>query len=271
MQRWVVVVTRRIVIGLEYDGSRFSGFQSQRRPGTATVQESLERALSQVADEPITLVCAGRTDAGVHATGQVVHFDTSAERKARSWVRGCNSLTDRALTVHWAQEVSQQFHARFSATSRRYLYLWMDQPQSPAIGRELIAWSYQPLVADSMHRAAQALVGEHDFSAFRASGCQSPTPVRRVLDVGVQRRGRLVIIDIRANAYLLHMVRNVAGALKEVGRSVRPEGWIHELLERRDRSLAAPTAPPQGLYLVEVAYAEHVALPPLPVGPPFLV
>ncbi|MEE9254867.1 MAG: tRNA pseudouridine(38-40) synthase TruA [Pseudomonadales bacterium] len=263
--------TRRIAIGLEYDGSRFSGFQAQRRPGTSTVQEALEHALSRVADEPITLVCAGRTDSGVHATGQVVHFDTSAERDPRSWVRGCNSLTDRAVTVHWALVVASDFHARFSATSRRYLYVWLDQPQPPAIARALVAWTYQPLDAERMHLAAQALVGEHDFSAFRASGCQSPTPFRRVLDVGVYRSGRLVIIDIRANAYLLHMVRNVAGALKEVGSGARPEGWIRAVLQGRDRSLCAPTAPPEGLYLVEVAYARHLGLPPAPVGPPFLV
>lgn len=261
----------RIALGLEYDGSRFSGFQAQRRADTVTVQETLEDALSQVADERVDLVCAGRTDTGVHATGQVVHFDTGAERAARGWVRGCNSLTPGAVTVHWAREVAPEFHARFSAESRRYLYLWLDQPQAPAIGRELVAWTRQPLRVEPMDRAAQALVGEHDFSAFRASGCQSPTPFRRVLEVSVRRRGRVVLMDIRANAYLLHMVRNIAGTLKEVGTGERPEDWVEELLRGRDRSLAAPTAPPEGLYLVAVAYPAHLELPPLPVGPPFLL
>ncbi len=264
------MTTRRIAVGLEYDGSRFFGFQSQRRAATPTVQERVERALSQVADEPIGLVCAGRTDTGVHATGQVIHFETRAQRDARGWVRGCNSLAGPAVTAHWAQEVPTEFHARFSATSRRYLYFWLDQPQAPAVGRELLTWTHLALDAERMHDAAQALLGEHDFSGFRASGCQSPTPYRCIFEVSVRRRGRFVVLDIRANAYLLHMVRNVAGALMEVGCSARPGSWIEEVLQGRDRSLCAATAPARGLYLVEVIYPERFELPRLPVGPAFL-
>jgi tRNA pseudouridine38-40 synthase len=264
------VSPHRIAVGLEYDGSRFFGFQSQRRADIPTVQEALERALSEVADEPVSIVCAGRTDTGVHATAQVIHFDTNARREPRNWVRGCNSLVGEAVTAHWAQPVPPDFHARFSATARRYQYLWLDQAEAPAVGREMVAWTRRPLDAERMHAAAQALVGEHDFTSFRASGCQSPTPFRCVFDIRVQRNGRLVVIDVRANAYLLHMVRNIAGALREVGCGACASGWIEEVLQARDRSLAAPTAPPQGLYLVEVDYPARFHLPGVRLGPGFL-
>jgi len=250
----------RIALGLEYDGAAFCGWQSQ--PGGCGVQDHVEAALSQFADAPISVVAAGRTDAGVHAVGQVVHFDTEAERSREGWVRGPNAHLERAVRVAWAKEVPGDFHARFSALARTYRYLMVDQPVAPAIGRTQLGWFHQPLDDGAMHRAAQALVGEHDFSAFRDAQCQAKSPVRHVTRIDVRRRAGLVDITVRANAFLHHMVRNIVGSLVYVGAGRQPVDWLETVLKGRDRRLAAPTFAPDGLYLAHVDYDRTLELPP---------
>ncbi|HSG87875.1 MAG TPA: tRNA pseudouridine(38-40) synthase TruA [Pseudomonadales bacterium] len=257
MQRWA--------LGVEYDGTRFGGFQRQRHGKLPTVQGDLEAALSRIADHPVTLICAGRTDAGVHATGQVVHFETGAQRAERSWLRGLNTLTDPGLCIHWARPVAADFHARFSARWRRYLYVLTDQPVRPALLRDRVAQASTALDAEAMGAAAQYLLGEHDFASFRASGCQARHGVREVQAVSVTRRGPLIGVDIRANAFLQHMVRNIVGSLMVVGRGEATPEWIGELLAARDRTRAGAAARPEGLYLVEVGYPAEAEIPA--VGP----
>ncbi len=252
----------RIALGVEYDGSRFAGWQAQRTPGVITVQEVLESALERIATRPVTTICAGRTDAGVHASAQVLHFDTDVERPLRAWILGVNALLPRSISVQWAHHVEHDFNARFSAQYRRYRYLILTRAQRPALLAGRVCHERRGLDAACMHEAAQHLLGERDFSAFRGAGCQSRTPMRRVERIGVERDGELVVIDITANAFLLHMVRNIAGSLLAVGRGERPAGWIAEVLAGRDRTRAGITAPAHGLYLVDVGYAAHWGLPP---------
>jgi tRNA pseudouridine38-40 synthase len=224
------------------------------------VQEALESALSRVAATPVRIVAAGRTDAGVHATGQVVGFETSVDRPLSAWVRGVNALAPAAVKVQWAQAVDESFHARYSAAARRYQYLFAEgQTPSPLLGP--YATPVVELDQEAMHRAAQALLGEHDFTSFRAAGCQSLSAHRCVHRISVGRWGPLVVVDVTANAFLLHMVRNIAGALLWVGQGRREESWLAQALQRRDRTLIGPTAPPQGLYLVDVSYPDY-RLPP---------
>jgi len=249
---------QRWALGLEYDGGAFNGFQRQSH--APSVQGALEDALSQIANEPVRVVCAGRTDAGVHATQQVVSFETAAQRSPRSWIRGTNTLTPPALAVRWARAVPAEFHARYSATARRYLYLF-DERAVPSPQLDPWTLATAPLDEEAMHRAAQLLPGERDFSAFRAAACQSPTAWRCVHHIAVCRLATLVVLDISANAFLLHMVRNIASALQQVGLGQRPPGWIAELLEAGDRTRLGRTAPPQALYLVDVSYPAP-ALPP---------
>lgn len=255
----------RIALGVEYDGSAFNGFQYQ--PHAPSVQGALQSALTKIADQPITLHAAGRTDTGVHATHQIVAFDSPVERPLIAWVRGTNALTPAGVAVLWAREVAPQFHPRFQATARRYMYVFYDLEEASPLLRERVTFS-RPLADEDMHRAAMALIGEQDFSAFRAAGCQSKTPNRCVHQVSVQRAGAFVILDITANAFLLHMVRNIAGSLWEIGQGRQPVGWIRQLLAGRDRRLAAPTGPPDGLYLVDVRYPEQTFPPGRP--PPVL-
>ena len=249
-----------VALGLEYDGTRFHGFQ--RQVGVPTVQETLERALSGVADAPVRVVVAGRTDAGVHATAQVVSFRTSAVRSEESWRRGTNALlrgaggAGAAVGVVWARRVEPRFHARFSALSRRYTYVYLEAETAPVLLRGRVTWTREELDADTMHRAAQGLLGERDFSAFRAAACDSSTPFRRVDAVSVARQGRQVVIDIEANAFLQHMVRNLAGCLAHIGRGAAGAGLVADLLAAGDRTLAPPTAPPDGLYLTQVTYPD---------------
>lgn len=249
----------RIALGLEYDGASFCGWQSQ--PGGCGVQDHLEAALSRFADAPIAVVAAGRTDAGVHAVGQVAHFDTEAERTWEGWVRGPNAYLDRAARVAWARPVPESFHARFDARSRTYRYLLADQPVAPALGRLQVGWFHQRLDSEAMQAAAQCLVGEHDFSAFRDAQCQAKSPVRRLTRIEVRRRGALIDITVQANAFLHHMVRNVVGSLVYVGAGRQPSAWIGEVLRARDRRLAAPTFGPEGLYLAAVDYDPALELP----------
>lgn len=244
----------RIALGIEYDGSVFNGWQTQLNPHLRTVQETLERALSRIADEAVTVSCAGRTDAGVHATGQVVHFETTISRPLKAWVQGANSNMDRHVAVRWAQDVAPDFHARFSAYSRRYRYLISNTPTRPALYSHFLTHHRAPLDANRMQEAGQFLLGEHDFSSFRGAGCQSRTAMRNVSELSVTKRGDLVVVEIEANAFLLHMVRNIVGTLIEIGQGNKPPVWAGELLALQDRRRAASTAPPQGLCLIAVRY-----------------
>lgn len=253
--------TEAVALGLEYDGAVFHGFQ--RQVGVPTVQETLEGALSGVADAPVRVAVAGRTDAGVHATGQVVSFRTAAVRSEESWRRGTNALMRAAggiragaVGVVWARRVGRSFHARFSALSRRYAYVYLEADTAPVLLRGRVTWTRKGLDTGAMQRAAQHLLGERDFSAFRAAACDSNTPFRRVDAVSVTRHGRQVVIDIEANAFLQHMVRNVAGCLAHIGRGEAEAGLVADLLAAGDRTLAPPTAPPDGLYLTRVTYPD---------------
>lgn len=249
----------RFALGVEYDGSDFSGWESQ--PRRRTVQSTLETALACVADGPVATVCAGRTDAGVHAIAQVVHFDSVAKRAPHEWVMGTNSNLPGDVSVRWANPVAEPFHARYSAVYRYYRYVILNRRQRPALLRLRAAWERSPLQVAAMRAAAEYLLGEQDFSSFRAAGCQAKSAVRNVVGLEVHRRGDLVFIDIAANGFLQHMVRNVAGVLIEVGKGKREPAWAKELLEARDRTRAAATAPPQGLYLSRIDYPPEHGLP----------
>lgn len=248
---------------IEYDGSAYSGWQSQ--PHAPSVQDSLEAALSKVADEPIRTVCSGRTDSGVHAQGQIVHFDTRAERRDRSWLLGSNRWLADDIAPQWFVPVPETFHARFNAIARDYRYWIMDRDAPSALWRSRVWHVHKRLDHDAMHGAAQSLVGRHDFSAFRAAGCQAKSPVRHVHHVTVARLGDWVRIDVRANAFLHHMVRNIAGTLAVVGRGEAEPLWLAELLEGRDRRRAGMTAPAAGLSLRRVHYPEDIQLPEPPL------
>jgi tRNA pseudouridine38-40 synthase len=260
----------RIALAVEYEGSRFFGWQTQRQLHLPTVQETLEAALSRIADQPISTICAGRTDTGVHASHQVVHFDTPVAREASAWVLGSNTHLPSNIAIKWAHPVPGNFSARFSATARRYRYIIFNRALRSAHIAHLATLIHQPLDAALMHKEAQCLVGEHNFSAFRGAGCQSNTPMRNVHFVAVVRRGDYVIVDIQANAFLLHMVRNIVGTLLAVGSGRKPPGWTAEVFATQDRTRAAATAPPQGLYLVDVVYPALFQLPVESPGPVFL-
>lgn len=260
----------RVAARVEYDGKYFSGWQAQPHLDVPTVQETLEAALSSIATSPVSTTCAGRTDAGVHGFGQIIHFDDPVGRSPKAWIMGVNSQLPRSVRLHWAQAVSGDFHARFSALNRRYRYLVANSSVRPAALDGLVTWYRKPVDAERMNQAAQALLGERDFSAFRAASCQSPTPWRCVESCDVTRYGDFVLIDIQANAFLHHMVRNIAGSLLLVGSGIKSIGWIAELLEGGDRTLAADTAPGDGLYLVAVNYPDFHGLPETPAGPALL-
>jgi tRNA pseudouridine38-40 synthase len=252
----------RIVLGLEYDGGAFCGWQSQ--PQACGVQDALDRALTEVAGERIVSVCAGRTDAGVHAIAQVVHFDTGANRPLSAWTRGSNALLPEAVAVTWAKEVPEEFHARFSAIGRRYVYWLLNRPQRPGLMHKRIGWFHQTLDLDAMQRAVRCLIGEHDFSAFRAAECQAKTPVKVMRELQISRRGDVVRFEFAADAFLQHMVRNIVGSLVYVGKGKYPPEWLGEVLAGRDRSRAAPTFEAGGLYLARVEYGERWGLPEAP-------
>jgi tRNA pseudouridine38-40 synthase len=254
----------RHAIGVEYDGTAFNGWQRLSQPGEPgppTVQSALELALSRVADAPVETVCAGRTDAGVHARCQVVHFDSDANRSDRAWVLGTMGHLPRDVAVRWCVPVADDFSARFSAHARRYRYRILNRPVRPALHRQYLSWERRPLDAGAMHRAAQALVGEQDFSSFRTVHCQAPHARRNLQEIAVARDGDEVVVDVQANAFLHHMVRNIVGSLLEVGAGEQAEGWIGELLQARDRTVAGPTAPAAGLLFIGPLYAGQWNLP----------
>ncbi len=249
----------RLAVGVEYDGSAFYGWQRQRQ--SPTVQACVEEALARVANHPVTVHCAGRTDTGVHAVCQVIHFDTDAERDERAWVLGANSRLHPGASLLWVRPVAADFHARFSALSRRYSYRILNRWVRPAIERGRVGWVRKPLTAALMHEAAQLLLGEHDFSSFRAAGCQSKSPMRRVDRIDVVRHGQHVHVDIEANAFVYHMVRNIVGALLAIGLGERDQDWLAEVLAARDRRQSAVTAEASGLYFMDVRYSPRFELP----------
>ena len=249
----------RIALGIEYDGTSYNGWQRQKN-GTG-VQQRLEEALAVVADEDVEVVCAGRTDTGVHATGQVVHFDTSAARSDRGWLLGTNTNLPPDISVAWVRQVADDFHARFSATGRSYRYVILNRLQRSALHRHRAWWIHQALDETLMHAAAQRLVGEFDFSAFRAAGCQAHSAMRELTSIRVTRDGAWVTVDVSANAFLMHMVRNITGTLAAIGQGEQPVEWISEVLESRDRTLGGITAPPHGLTLVAVDYPPAFGIP----------
>ncbi len=251
--------TMRIALGVEYDGGAFYGWQTQ--PGGKTVQDALEGALAQIAGQPVATVCAGRTDAGVHASGQVVHMDVPVSRPMTAWVRGVNTFLPPAVAVRWAQPVEDGFHARFSAYGRCYRYLLLNRPQRPGVWHGRMGWDHHPLDESIMQQAADRLLGEHDFSAFRAADCQAKSPVKLIRHAAVRRHGDLLVFDFEAGAFLHHMVRNMVGSLVYIGQGKHPPEWISQLLESGDRRLAAPTFSAAGLYLLGVRYEKRWKLP----------
>lgn len=249
----------RIALGLEYDGRGVSGWQSQ--PHGNTVQDALQAALAQIACHPVSVIAAGRTDAGVHAAQQVVHFDTDTVRPTNAWVRGVNRFLPPGIAVLWAQVVDEPFHARFSAFSRSYSYYLLNHPVRPALAAGRVGWFHAPLDVAAMQQAAAGLLGEHDFSSFRAAECQAKSPVKHLSRFDIAERDGLLRFDLCANAFLHHMVRNLVGALVYVGKGAHPPGWLAELLAARDRTSAPPTFMPDGLYLTGVGYPAEFGLP----------
>jgi tRNA pseudouridine38-40 synthase len=249
----------RLALGISYNGQAYEGWQSQ--PSGRTVQDRLEAALTRFAAQPVGTVCAGRTDAGVHALMQVVHLDTPLVRTDFSWVRGTNTFLPPDIAVQWAQPVDDAFHARNSARSRRYAYVVLESPVRPSVDAGRVGWVFRPLDAAAMEAAAQHLLGEHDFTSFRASSCQSPTPVKTLMDVAIRRRGAYWRFDFEANAFLHHMIRNIMGCLLQVGQGHQPPQWMAEVLAARDRDAAAPTFPPDGLYFLGPRYEDRWGLP----------
>ena len=249
----------RIALGIEYDGAPFCGWQIQ--PERPTVQGALEAAVARIAGTEVRLICAGRTDTGVHALGQVAHFDTTVDRPPNAWVKGVNTHLPGSIAVQWAQTVPEDFHARFSALGRHYEYLLVNRPVRPAVGAAGCGWFPLPLDLAAMRDAAAHLAGTHDFSAFRSSQCQAKSPVRDLRCLVIERDGDMIRFCLEANAFLHHMVRNIIGCLVYVGKGRFDPDWMGDLLRARDRSLAAPTFAPQGLYLTAVDYAPHWELP----------
>ncbi len=258
----------RIALGVEYDGSRYHGWQAQT--GLYTVQQVIENALSHVADCEISVVCAGRTDTGVHASNQIIHFDCDKERTIRAWIHGANSFLPKDVCVKWGKEMPDDFHARYSALSRRYRYIIYNSAIRPALLRSNVTWQYRQLDHRTMHEGAKHLLGENDFTSFRSIECQSNTPMRNISNLEVRRHHDLIVIDVTANAFLHHMVRNIAGVLIAVGSGKKNSGWVREVLVAKDRRLGAETAPPYGLYLVNVCYPEEFGILQQPLGPVIL-
>jgi tRNA pseudouridine38-40 synthase len=251
----------RIALGVEYDGSAYNGWQSQ--PDVPNVQDALQDALSRLAGERVDVLTAGRTDTGVHALEQVVHFDTGLERPLSTWVRGTNAMLPRNIAVLWSHTVPDEFHARFSAHARSYQYVLVNRPSRVGVHHGKVGWFHAPLDVAAMREAARYLLGEHDFSSFRAAECQAKTPVKAMGRLDIRQQGDTIIFDLTANAFLHHMVRNIVGCLVYVGKGKHPPGWMKEVLEQRNRIHAAPTFAPDGLYLKRIHYDPKWGLPQL--------
>ncbi len=249
----------RIALGIEYDGSAYFGWQ--RQEALPSVQSFVEQALMQIAQAPIQINCAGRTDRGVHATAQVVHFDSPVERPEQAWVQGVNSHLPQDIKIIWAKTVADDFHARFSATARAYRYLLLNRPLRPALHYNQVSWEYRSLDIKRMQQAAPYFLGEQDFSSVRGAGCQSKTAMRNVHHVKIKQQGDLIIFDIKANAFLLHMIRNMVGVFLDIGAGEQEPMWAESVLALKDRTASAATAPPQGLYLTQVIYPETAEVP----------
>lgn len=254
-------MTQRIALGIEYNGSRYCGWQFQDH--SPSIQEKVEAALSRVADHPVRVHCAGRTDTGVHAWGQVVHFDTTAVRENHAWVLGGNANLPADISILWARPVTEEFHARFSALRRQYRYVIFNRSVRPAVLAGRVSWEYRPLDIARMQDAAEMLLGEHDFSSYRALACQAKSPIRTLYRLEVTRQGELVWLDLEANGFLHHMVRNIAGVLMTIGAGEAEPNWARDVLQRRDRTQGGVTASPDGLYFVTVVYPESFSLPML--------
>ncbi len=249
----------RIALGVEYDGSEFNGWQSQS--DGCTVQDNIQLALSRIAGAPVSIIAAGRTDTGVHALEQVIHFDTDAERPLSAWVRGVNAMLPPSIAILWAHIVPEEFHARFSAQARSYQYVLINRPARSAVHHGKVGWFHAPLDVQAMRAAAQHLLGEHDFTSFRAAECQAKSPVKNLAQLDISQQGDTIIFDLSANAFLHHMVRNIVGCLVYVGKGKHPPEWMQEVLAARQRKIAAPTFAPDGLYLRHITYDAKWALP----------
>lgn len=261
VQRWVA--------GVEYNGAMFQGWQKQKHQPGVSVQDALEKAISKVANHEVEIVCAGRTDAGVHGAAQVIHFDSPSIRSERSWKLGINTQLPFGVCLNWIQPVESDFHARFSAVARRYRYFIMNKPVKPGLMHDQVTWWRHPLDAEKMNQAAQALLGEHDFTSFRARDCQARHAVRTMKDISVKRLGDWVMLEVCANAFLYHMVRNIAGVLLPIGDGRKSVEWCAEVLAAQDRTKAGITAPGEGLYFVDVEYPDFPNLPIDNTGPSF--
>lgn len=259
----------RVALGLEYDGSRYHGWQ--RQPKLNTVQGAIEHSLTKIIGKDVAVHCAGRTDTAVHAAGQVIHFDCDVNRALKAFVFGLNSQLPKDISIKWSKEVPDDFHVRYTAEKREYRYMIYNHPIRPAHLRSYLTWYYRPLNHELMQEAAESLVGEHDFSSFRSTECQSKTPVRRIESISIHRSGDIIYFDIVANAFLHHMVRNIAGVLMAIASGRKPVDWAKELLEQKNRALGAETAPPYGLYLTRVTYPEQYDLPEMHIANPLLL
>ena len=259
----------KIALGIAYNGANYHGWQRQEK--LSSIQLHLEVALSRVADHPIQVICAGRTDSGVHAIGQVVHFDTQASRSERSWILGVNSYLPADIRVQWAQLMGDDFHARFSALGRRYCYVIYNNFVNSALLSKQIAWYCHPLDEQLMAQGANYLIGEHDFTSFRAMECQAKSPIRTIHELTITRKNKLLLIDVKANAFLHHMVRNIVGVLVAIGAKKQSPEWAETVLLARDRTQGGITAPPQGLYFISAMYPEHFNLSSQPTEPWFKV
>ena len=249
----------RVALGVSYNGGNYEGWQSQ--PSGKTIQDQLEKALGKFANQRVSTLCAGRTDSGVHGIMQVVHFDTELERDTYSWVRGTNANLPRDIAVDWAVFTPREFHCRASAVSRRYAYVLYESPVRPGVDYGRVGWAFRSLDHDAMRKAADILIGEHDFTSFRASQCQSLTPVKNLISIDLHKRGAYWRIEFEANAFLHHMIRNIMGCLVQIGQGKHPPEWMAEVLAARDRRAAAPTFSPDGLYFLGPRYDAHWGIP----------
>lgn len=260
----------RYALAVEYAGGLYHGWQKQEHDSVRCIQSEVEKALTKVANHPVNVICAGRTDAGVSASCQIIHFDTHAERDQRAWIMGTNTYLPDDIAILWATPVTHDFHARFSAKARRYRYIIYSSPVKPGLLHKGVTWTWKTLDVELMRQASKFLIGEHDFTSYRAVGCQAKSPVRTVQDIVLHQVNNLIVIDIKANAFLHHMVRNIAGVLMKIGAQEAPVSWAKEVLDAKDRRQGGVTAPPFGLYFVDVDYDEAHELPRMPLGPYFL-